>query len=1120
MHGYDHKKIETKWQKAWAKKGLYKTSDKVKGKDNFYLLVEFPYPSGNLHVGHWYAFSVPDILARMMRMQGRNVLYPIGFDAFGLPAENAAIKNRVNPRKWTLGNIEFMKKQIRSMGTSFDWSREILTCDPAYYKWTQWLFLQFFKRGLAYQKETPANWCPKDKTVLANEQVVDGKCERCGTQVIQKEMPQWNLKITDYADRLINDLDALDWPEQIKESQRNWIGRSEGYEIDFPLVFDDGKKYKYVLLHGYTGHASDARWQWIRRELEALGHEVIIPELPNTDDPSEEEQVEVALHATEYDERTVLFGHSLGATVAMKVVEKLTAPISRLVLAGAVVNPRFKDKKRPFEKKFSWRFDPEAIKKNAKSITVLHDPRDYAITEKQRQLIENMLNLKARLCSTTEPHFTGDREPDLLMWLRPTIRVFTTRPDTLYGGTFLVLAPEHPWIKAALQNDGHRKSVISNEAEIQRYVENAAKKTERERQESKEKTGVELMGVKAINPTTGAEIPLWVADYALMGFGTGALFAKKYGIPLRETIEPLFIQETGLDKIRSDEPFTERNSIHAFVKHWSDEKYMAVHYVPSDINECVSGGIEEGEDAVTAAQREIREETGYSKARFVRKLGNRVHAKYYSVERKKNMFVHFTPLLFQLEDDTQEEISASEKARHEVSWLSKEEVGRFFNRDDIRLGWSRVENDIPYEGKGILFDSGEFSGLTSDEAMPKIGEKFGRLVKHYRLRDWIVSRQRYWGVPIPIIHCATCGPVAVPDKDLPVKLPEVRDYLPDGKGKSPLAKVIKFVQVKCPRCKSSAQRETDTLDTFVDSSWYFLRYTDPKNKKKFADANKMDHWMPVDLYSGGAEHTTMHVLYSRFWQKAMFDLGLVKDKEPYVRRMNRSIILGPDGQKMSKSHGNVIDPDEVVARLGADTVRMYLAFIGPYSEVSSFPWNPDGVVGVRRFLERVWNAGQKLAVQEKRVDALRHILHKTVKKVGDDIIALKFNTAISQLMIFLNAAEKEKKIGKEQWETFLRLLAPFAPHMTDELWHSAGRKRSVHMESWPKYDESLLKDERMTMAVQINGKTRGEVTLASDSDKTVQEQAARSVVATRLQGKNVLRAIVVPGRLVNFVVAD
>ncbi len=990
MRKYDHKKIEKKWQQKWAKTKLYKTADKIKGKRNFYLLTEFPYPSGNLHVGHWYAFSVPDILARMLRMQGKNVLYPIGFDAFGLPAENAAIKNKLNPRKWTYGNIAHMKKQIASMGASFDWSRQVITCDPAYYKWTQWQFLQFFKNKLAYRKETAVNWCPSCKTVLANEQVVDGRCERCKSEVAQKQMLQWNLKITDYADRLIDDLTDLDWPEQIKESQRNWIGRSEGAEIDFPLEMGD-KKYKYVILHGWKGDPDRPRFQFWKKELESMGHEVIIPALPNTTHPREEEQVQAALRAAKYDENTVLFGHSLGAVVALKVLEKLERPIARLVLAGGFVDRDFQDKKRPFDKTFTWKFDTKSICSKARSITILHDTNDYAISEKQVQNLEKTLGVKAERVAGEKPHFTGDKERSVLLWLRPTIRVFTTRADTLFGATYLVLSPEHPWMQRVM--DPKHSSILQNAAEIAGYLDQAAKKTELERlANQKEKTGIKLQGVEAINPATNEKIPVFVADYVLAHYGTGAIMA----VPAHD----------------------ERD---------------------------------------------------------------------FEFAKKFNLSV----------------------------------------RDVISTG--KIETGT-YTGEGKLINSGVYNGMDSKEARGAIPDAFGTKKTTYKLRDWIVSRQRYWGVPIPIIHCPKCGEVAVPDKDLPVKLPEVKDYLPEGSGKSPLAKVKKWVKVKCPNCKSVAERETDTLDTFVDSSWYYLAYCAPTMLKQNPASSKFQHpviqsWMPVNFYSGGAEHTTMHVLYSRFWQKALSDLKLAQDSEPYTRRMNRSLILGPDGQKMSKSRGNVVDPDEVVARLGADTVRMYLAFIGPYNEVSSYPWNPDGVVGVRRFLERVWRLHDRLRKSVKVTDLrsrsseknMERMLHATIKKVGEDIQALKFNTAIAQMMSFLNEAEKSG-INKVQYETLLRLLAPFAPHITEELWTMLGHEKSIHMEKWPLCDSSKLVTDSITIAVQVNGKTRAQIEIPTAMNESDTKKQAEHAAAKWLEGKKVQRVIYVPGRIVNLVI--
>ncbi len=949
MRQYDHKKIEKKVQGSWAKSELYKTPDQVRGKDNFYLLVEFPYPSGNLHVGHWYAFAVPDILARLYRMQGKNVMYPIGFDAFGLPAENAAIKNKLNPRVWTEQNIAYMKNQIASMGTSFDMSRMVSTIDPAYYKWTQWLFLQLFKNNLAYQKETAVNWCPQDKTVLANEQVVDGKCERCGHEVSQRQMLQWNIKITDYADRLIDDLEKLDWPNEIKESQRNWIGRSEGAVIRFQVS--------------------------------------------------------------------------------------------------------------------GFRFQENAIE------------------------------------------------------------VFTTRPDTLFGATYLVLAPEHPLLRQGFEG----QAWVKNWAEVERYIGLSQRKTDLERQENKEKTGVKLEGVEAINPASGEKIPLYVADYVLGHYGTGAImavpahderdfeFAKKFDLPIPQVVAPLIRVTKGGDAVRPGVPFKERDAVMCIVKHWEKDEYLCIEWKKfGDIKTFVSGGIEKGEDAVAAGIREIQEETGYQHPQFIRDVGQVQYVEFYHQAKETNVRARMHYLYFELKDGQQTSLSEEENQKHTVVWKKGLEVRSFLSIHDIAQIWEQLlHGNKPYTGDGVLVNSNDFDGLSIPEAKKQMTEKFGREKRTYKLRDWIVSRQRYWGVPIPIVHCEKCGPVAVEDKDLPVLLPDVEDYLPSGEGKSPLAKVESFVHTTCPKCGGEAKRETDTLDTFVDSSWYFLRYSDPHNAEEFAAKDKQANWMPIDLYSGGAEHTTMHVLYSRFWHKALFDLGLVADPEPYTRRMNRSIILGPDGQKMSKSRGNVIDPDAVVEQLGSDTVRMYLAFIGPYNEVGSYPWNPNGVVGVRRYLERLWKAQEY--VQKEEVDPLQNILHKTIKKVGEDASQMKFNTAIAQLMILLNAVEKEKKIGEKQWKTMLMLVAPFAPHIVEELWSECGEKKSIHTEEWPRFDEKLMVDDKKEIAIQIDGKTRGMIVLPAAVSKDEIEKHARLKIEVRLKGAKIARVVVVPGRLINFV---
>ncbi|MFC1594855.1 leucine--tRNA ligase [Patescibacteria group bacterium] len=809
---YSHRKIEKKWQKEWLKKEFYKTSDKVEDKKNFYALIEFPYPSGNLHAGHWYAYAIPDIFARMKRMQGLNIMFPIGFDAFGLPAENAAIKHGKNPKKWTYGNIDYMREQLNAMGSSFDWSREVITCDPDYYKWTQWIFLQFFKKGLAYQGETCVNWCPSCKTVLANEQVNAGWCERCGSGVEQKMMKQWMLKITDYADKLLEGSEKLDWPKEIKDAQRNWIGKSEGAMIDF--------KMQDTRLRGQANYK---------------------------------------------------------------------------------------------------------------------------------------------------------------------IQIFTTRPDTLFGATYMVLAPEHKLVEDLKNN-------IENWNDVEKYIKKTKSKTELERQQDKEKTGIELKGIKAINPANNEEIPIWIADYVLAGYGTGAIMA-----------------------------------------------------VPA------------------------HDERDY--------------------EFAKKFNIEIIPVI------------DSDK---------------------------KIEGEA-YINEGKMINSGKFNGMDSEKAKKEITEfVHGKLTSQYKLRDWVVSRQRYWGVPIPIIHCEKCGAQPVDEKELPVELPEVKDYMPTGDGKSPLAKVEKWVNAKCPKCGEKAERETDTLDTFVDSSWYFLRYCDPKNKKEFASQEKMKKWMPVDIYSGGAEHTTMHLLYSRFFIKAMHDLKLIDCDEPYTIRRNRGIILGPDGQKMSKSRGNVVDPDEYVKKFGADTVRMYLAFIGPYNEVGSYPWDPQGILGIRRFLDRVWNLGSKknFDTHQKLQDspALR-LLHKTIKKVTEDVEEFKFNTAISQLMIFSNLMDKSSSTGKAEfvsdiYRTFLILLSPFAPYITEEIWHNLGNKESIHQEPWPKYDSKLVEDDVFQLVIQVDGKLRDSIEVPMGiSQKDAEKQALASKnVQKYLNGKKPKKVIFVPKRLINIVI--
>ena len=800
---YNHLVVEPKWQKAWEEKGCFhaeENSDKKK----FYALIEFPYPSGQgLHVGHPRPYTALDVVSRKRRLQGYNVLYPIGWDAFGLPTENYAIKNHIHPEIVTKNNVARFKKQIQSLGISFDWSREINTTDPEYYKWTQWIFLQLFKHGLAYKKEMAVNWCTSCKCVLANEEVVNGVCERCGSEVVRKVKSQWMLKITEYADRLIKDLDLVDYPDRVKAQQKNWIGKSTGAEVDF---------------------------------------------------------------------------------------------------------------------------------------------------------------------NTTE----GDK-----------LTVYTTRCDTLFGATYMVISPEHPCIEK--WNDK-----IKNIEDVKAYQDEAAKKSDFERTELvKEKTGVMLDGVKAINPVNGKEIPIFVSDYVLVSYGTGAIMA----VPAHDTRDWEFAKKFNLPII-----------------------------------EVVKGGEDVQKEAFTDC------------------------------------------------------------------------------------------------ATGVMVNSDFLTGLTVEEAKKKMiswleENKVGRAKTNYKLRDWVFSRQRYWGEPIPIVHCDKCGYVPIPESELPLRLPMVDSYEPTDTGESPLSKITDWVETTCPCCGGKAYRETDTMPQWAGSSWYFLRYMDPHNKEVLASKEALNYWSPVDWYNGGMEHTTLHLLYSRFWHKFLYDIGVVPTPEPYAKRTSHGMILGENGEKMSKSRGNVVNPDDIVQQYGADTMRLYEMFIGDFEKAA--PWNDKGIKGCRRFVERYYNLQEKLIDGDEVRPELECSIHKTIKKVSEDIENIKFNTAIASLMALMNDINAVGSINKKEYAIFSILLNPFAPHVTEEIWSTCNLGDGMVVDQpWPEYDESKCKANEIEIAVQVNGKIKTKLMIPAEAEQAevIALAKADENVKKSVEGMNIIKEIYVKGRLVNIVV--
>jgi leucyl-tRNA synthetase len=1140
MQRYNPKEIEPKWQTAWEEAGIYKASDST-DKPKKYVLEYFPYPSGAaMHVGHVRNYVIGDVIARYNRMNGYNVLHPMGWDAFGLPAENYAIKNQVSPRVAIDENTARFKQQLMQMGFSYDWSREIDSTDPKYYRWTQWFFLLLFRKGLAYQKDSMQWWCPHDKTVLANEQVENGRCWRCGNLVEKKALKQWFFRITEYADRLLDDLNDLDWSDAIKSMQRNWIGRSSGAEINFTVANED----TFVLLHGFTGSSKADFFPWVSEALSAQGHSVSVPDMPNTEKPDAREQARYVLEHVTFDKNTVLLGHSYGAVAALRILEQLDSPIKKLVLAAGFAQPGFLDNERNFETTTDWNFNFEKIKQNAQEIILLRDTSDPAVPAERVDYLQKKLGGLIVDFKAESGHITGPIEPIVLDWLLPTLTVFSTRPDTIYGATFMVIAPEHGLAKILATNDQQQA--------VAEYILATQAKSDVERQDTnREKTGV-FTGSYAINPINRQQIPIWISDYVLAGYGTGAImavpahderdfaFAQKFNLPIIDVVAPSFVG-TGMNASRENVETLHRRVVDAIICNANGEYLLQVE---ADNVHFVGGGIEpEDVDDFAAIKREVIEETGFTDIASIEVVSPTILMKGYRIPKNKNQNTEGKFYKVILNSATQV-ASEIEEGRHSVKWVKKDEVAKQLTWQHHAQAWKYyLTNSLIYTSEGVLINSGKYNTLSSAEVRELLvkdlaEQHIGKEKINYKIRDWLISRQRYWGAPIPIIHCPDHGAVAVPDDQLPVVLPEIDKYEPSGDGRSPLANVSEFVNTSCPECGGPAERETDTMDGFACSSWYFLRFADPHNATEPFARDKADFWLPVDDYIGGAEHAVMHLLYARFWTKVMYDEGLIQFQEPFTTLRNHGMILAPDGAKMSKSKGNTIEPGTLIDQgYGADSVRIMELFIGPWNQAAS--WSVEGMGGAHRFLQRIWIVTQEfLQIYEQKQggslddsavenDILRSV-HKTIKKVSNDVNELSFNTAIAALMECLNDLYKLKEQDEfsnlETWrftlESVLQLLAPFAPHIAEELWTQLGHEESIHQSVWPTHDESILMSDEMTIVVQVNGKLRAELQVASDAGEADIVERAQSLEKLQpyIADKQLRNVIYVPQKLVNFVV--
>jgi leucyl-tRNA synthetase len=1156
MNPYEHISIEGYWQKKWVEDATYAT-DTHSSKKMFYGLVEFPYPSGaGLHVGHVRSYTGMDVIVRKRRMEGFETMFPIGWDAFGLPAENYAIKTGIHPSITTRENIDTFRKQLQDCGFSFDWDREVDTTDPAYYKWTQWIFLKLYEKGLAYKKQMPVNWCPKDKCVLANEEVIDGKCDRCSTQTEKKDKEQWMLAITTYAERLDKDLDETDFLPRIKMQQRNWIGMSEGSEITFSIKSDALSTKKKILI----GTRNDAKFQMIT-ECFPKDLNITFVSLNDVDvddsalvegqdfEENAKKKAEFYFKATGIptistdhilwlakwpkdngymihlrkeanpessratDEEVITFlkqwVESVGGTCPAHF-EYAVAYADEHGARGFVSLQR-KYTLQPVQSKTFWPGYP------TESLLVDVETHDYKGDQTNNVRYANLIN---------------DLDREVRTWIgEQSFTVYTTRADTLFGCTYCVLAPEHALVKQMLAN-----GQITNKAEVEKYIAEAVQKIDIDRSaEGKEKTGVKLEGVIALNPGNKQEVPVYIADYVLATYGTGAImavpahderdgeFAKKYGIPTVQVIAPYSVIASGTEAPRSDKDIVYFDCATAIVKHWSEEKYYVVTF-SNGFQGFVGGHVEEGETTEQTAIREATEESGYTDIKSTRCIFEHMYMRGYKSRKSREEECHDAYYMIQLGSDARVDIVDNETKVG--GWKTAQEIlsSSLFN-DGHKLAFEYVLSGKLFVDEGVLVNSGEFDKLKSDEARIKITEAIGgKLVKKSKLRDWVFARQRYWGEPIPLVYDKDGKMHPVHESELPVVLPMVDKYEPTDNGESPLAVITDWVNVKgyldeagffhAKEDGEEFRRETDTMPQWAGSSWYFMRYIDPKNDNALGDKEMLMKWLPVTWYNGGMEHTTLHLLYSRFWYKFLFDIGLTPTSEPYYRRTSQGMILGTGGVKMSKSLGNVVNPDVIIEKFGADTLRMYEMFIGPFDQAVA--WDDKSVVGIRRFIERVYTLRTKVVPD----DVTHSIIHKTIKKVSEDIELMAFNTAISALMICLNTYEKETRVSQKDFEQFLKLLAPFAPFIVEELWKDIGNTTSIHKETWPIYDEHKIVDDMVTYVLQVNGKLRGEVVIAKDATES-EVLTAVHMLPGYLQyvGETTpKKQIFVPGKLVNIVI--